>query len=32
MDFLATDAQRTFACLVAAAILIVDVVWELFRR
>lgn len=32
MDFLATDAQRTFACLIMAAILITDVLWDLFRR
>lgn len=29
MDFLATDAQRQFACVVLSAILILDVIWEL---
>ena len=32
MDFLATDGARTTAVLIFAAMLIFDVVWELWKR
>lgn len=32
MDFLATDGARVFAVVVLSGLLIIDAVWEWFRR